>query len=111
MRYDIIIGIDWYDADKSLVFFCVYFVVPLRTSYFNLKIYIQRAKRMSEFYFDVGAWEKDVEDRKKAEMEEEAMGGRKRKRPTKQDLVSRLIYYICTLVQRHSCAFLCAGTL
>jgi hypothetical protein len=43
---------------------------------------------MSEFYFDVGAWEKDVETRKRAEDEAEADGeGRKRKRPTKKDLV------------------------
>jgi len=48
----------------------------------------ERAKRMSEFYFDVGAWEKDVERRKRAEDEAEADGeGRKRKRPTKKDLV------------------------
>ncbi|KAI0795470.1 hypothetical protein C8Q75DRAFT_791270 [Abortiporus biennis] len=42
----------------------------------------ERAKRMSEFYFDVGAWEKDVETRK---AEEEAEG-KKRKRPSKKDL-------------------------
>lgn len=46
----------------------------------------ERAKRMSEFYFDVGAWEKDVEARKIAEAEAEAEG-RKRKRPTKKDVV------------------------
>lgn len=61
------------------------------TRYLSSKSTIQRAKRMSEFYFDVGAWEKDVEERKRAEMEEEAVSGRKRKRPTKQDLVSRLV--------------------
>jgi hypothetical protein len=43
----------------------------------------ERAKRMSEFYFDVGAWEKDVEKR---QVEEEGEG-KKRKRPTKKDLV------------------------
>jgi len=43
----------------------------------------ERAKRMSEVYFDVGAWEQDVERRKKEEEEE---GGRKRKRPSKKDL-------------------------
>ncbi|EIN14659.1 hypothetical protein PUNSTDRAFT_140894 [Punctularia strigosozonata HHB-11173 SS5] len=43
----------------------------------------ERAKRMSEFYFDVNQWEKDVE-RRKQEEEEEA--GKKRKRPTKKDL-------------------------
>jgi len=47
----------------------------------------ERAKRMSEFYFDVNAWEKDVEDRKRAEKEaEEAGSGGKRKRPSKKDL-------------------------
>ncbi|KAF8452748.1 hypothetical protein L210DRAFT_3519539 [Boletus edulis BED1] len=42
-------------------------------------------KRMSEFYFDVGEWEKDVERR---DAEEIQAGGKKRKRPTKKDLVS-----------------------
>ncbi|TDL27896.1 hypothetical protein BD410DRAFT_781811 [Rickenella mellea] len=42
----------------------------------------ERAKRMSEFYFDVSQWEKDVEARK-AEEEET---GKKRKKPTKKDL-------------------------
>lgn len=51
---------------------------------------------MSEFYFDVGAWEKDVEARKKAEREEEEAGGRKRKRPTKQDLVIDLYTFEST---------------
>lgn len=45
----------------------------------------ERMKRMSEFYFDVGAWEKDVEQR---DAEEKEAGGKKRKRPTKKDLVS-----------------------
>jgi len=45
----------------------------------------ERMKRMSEFYFDVNAWEQDVEQRK---AEEEAEGGKKRKKPTKKDLVS-----------------------
>jgi len=44
----------------------------------------ERMKRMSEFYFDVNAWEKDVEIRYKEEKE----GGKKRKRPSKKDLVS-----------------------
>lgn len=44
----------------------------------------ERMKRMSEFYFDMGAWEKEVEER---HAEEEA-GGKKRKKPTKKDLVS-----------------------
>jgi hypothetical protein len=43
---------------------------------------------MSEFYFDVGAWEKDVEARDRAEKEEQEAGtGGKRKRPSKKDLV------------------------
>ena len=43
----------------------------------------ERAKRMSQFYFDVSAWEKELEQRDIAEEE------RKRKRkPTKKDLVS-----------------------
>ncbi|KAG2109024.1 uncharacterized protein F5147DRAFT_693678 [Suillus discolor] len=46
----------------------------------------ERAKRMSEFYFDVGAWESDVEARNRAEIEAEGEG-KKRKRPTKKDLV------------------------
>ncbi|KAH0831342.1 hypothetical protein J3R83DRAFT_14000 [Lanmaoa asiatica] len=43
----------------------------------------ERMKRMSEFYFDVGAWENEVEQRDTAEKE---AGGKKRKRPTKKDL-------------------------
>lgn len=46
----------------------------------------ERMKRMSQFYFDMGAWEKEVEERD----EEEKAGGKKRKRPTKKDLVSFL---------------------
>ncbi|KAM5536800.1 hypothetical protein V8D89_009518 [Ganoderma adspersum] len=45
----------------------------------------ERAKRMSEFYFDVNAWEDDVAQRKLEEAQEEEEG-RKRKRPTKKDL-------------------------
>lgn len=46
----------------------------------------ERARRMSEAYFDVGQWEKDVEERK---AEEEAES-RKKKKPTKKDLVRLL---------------------
>ena len=54
---------------------------------------MQRAKRMSEFYFDVNAWEKDVEARKRAEKAEEESGtGGKRKRPSRKDLVSVLFF-------------------
>ncbi|KAI0649859.1 hypothetical protein C8Q79DRAFT_902411 [Trametes meyenii] len=45
----------------------------------------ERAKRMSEFYFDVNAWEGEVEMRKLQEAQEEEEG-KKRKRPTKKDL-------------------------
>jgi len=44
----------------------------------------ERAKRMSEFYFDVNAWENEVEARKLEEAQEEE--SKKRKRPTKKDL-------------------------
>ncbi|KAF7973066.1 hypothetical protein HWV62_16248 [Athelia sp. TMB] len=57
----------------------------------------ERAKRMSEFYFDVGAWEKDVEERKRAEREAEENGTGKRKRPTKTDLVSHFTFTNCCL--------------
>lgn len=46
----------------------------------------ERSKRMSEFYFDVNAWESEVEMRKLQEAQEEE--SRKRKRPTKKDIVS-----------------------
>ncbi|KAL0945927.1 hypothetical protein HGRIS_012208 [Hohenbuehelia grisea] len=45
----------------------------------------ERMKRMSEFYFDVNQWEKDVAKRKEEE-EEAERDGKKRKRPTKKDL-------------------------
>jgi hypothetical protein len=43
----------------------------------------ERAKRMSQFYFDVGAWEEELEQRDTAEEE-----GKKKRKPTKKDLVS-----------------------
>lgn len=43
----------------------------------------ERAKRMSQFYFDVGAWEEELEQRDAAEEE-----GKKKRKPTKKDLVS-----------------------
>lgn len=46
----------------------------------------ERMKRMSQFYFDVNAWEQQVADDK----EEEEGNGKKRKRPTKKDLVCSL---------------------
>ncbi|KAH7883106.1 hypothetical protein F5I97DRAFT_1938965 [Phlebopus sp. FC_14] len=45
----------------------------------------ERAKRMSEFYFDVGAWERDIEQRV-AQEKEQGQNEKKRKRPTKKDL-------------------------
>jgi len=43
----------------------------------------ERAKRMSQFYFDVGAWEEELEQRDIAEEER-----KKKRKPTKKDLVS-----------------------
>ena len=43
----------------------------------------ERAKRMSQFYFDVGAWEEQLEQRDAAGEE-----GKKKRKPTKKDLVS-----------------------
>jgi hypothetical protein len=45
----------------------------------------ERARRMSQFYFDVGAWEQELEQRDAAEEE-----GKKKRKPTKKDLVSPL---------------------
>ena len=42
-------------------------------------------KRMSEFYFDVNKWEEDIAQQHE---QEEGSSGKKRKRPTKKDLVS-----------------------
>ncbi|KAF8961365.1 hypothetical protein BDZ97DRAFT_1828939 [Flammula alnicola] len=50
----------------------------------------ERAKRMSEFYFDVNKWEEDLAQRGGRlmgdEEDEEGGAGKKRKRPTKKDL-------------------------
>jgi len=54
----------------------------------------ERAKRMSEFYFDVSAWEREREQDMSNENGEE---GRKRKRPTKKDLV-RLFCFLCRML-------------
>ena len=43
----------------------------------------ERAKRMSQFYFDVGAWEEELEQRDAAEEEK-----KKKRKPSKKDLVS-----------------------
>jgi len=45
----------------------------------------ERAKRMSQFYFDVGAWEEQLEQQDPAEEER-----KKKRKPTKKDLVSAL---------------------
>lgn len=53
----------------------------------------ERAKRMSEVFFDVGAWEKDLAARDADDGSGGGEGGaseKKRKRPTKKDLVSVL---------------------
>lgn len=50
----------------------------------------ERAKRMSEAYFDVDSWKKQVDEReneRKRAADEDVDGGGKRKRPTKADLV------------------------
>ncbi|PPQ76940.1 hypothetical protein CVT24_009075 [Panaeolus cyanescens] len=46
----------------------------------------ERAKRMSEFYFDVNQWEKQLAEQGGSINGEEAEGSKKRKRPTKKDL-------------------------
>lgn len=46
----------------------------------------ERMKRMSSVYFDMGQWEQDVAQQKQQE-DEDAANGKKRKRPTKKDLV------------------------
>lgn len=54
-----------------------------------------RATRMSEFYFDVKAWEEELARRGGALMGEEGEGGaegKKRKRPSKKDLVGVLAF-------------------
>jgi hypothetical protein len=51
---------------------------------------------MSEFYFDVAAWEREVAERSAGGGMEEGTGegGKKRKRPNKKDLVRNVKY--CT---------------
>ena len=56
-----------------------------------------RMTRMSEFYFDVKGWEEELAQRGGSLMgneEETAEGGKKRKRPTKKDLVGVLFFLI-----------------
>jgi WW domain-containing protein len=47
----------------------------------------ERMKRMSSVYFNMDQWEQEVAQRKKHE-DDDAANGKKRKRPTKKDLVS-----------------------
>ena len=68
-----------------------------------------RARRMSEFYFDVAAWEGELAKRGGSLMAEEdggqgqgsngdglgGEGGKKRKRPTQKDLVRFSFFYQC----------------
>ena len=53
----------------------------------------ERMKRMNNFYFDMDQWQKDVDDRNT----EEAEGGKKRKKPSKKDLVSVFVK-LCFLI-------------
>ena len=68
----------------------------------------ERAKRMSEFYFDVGKWEEDLARRGGRLMGEEDPAGeegskeKKRKRPSKKDLVC-----VCAFLFLFSSPFLC----
>ena len=49
----------------------------------------ERAKRMSQFYFDVGAWEEELEQRDITEEER-----KKKRKPTKKDLVSPILVHL-----------------
>ena len=49
----------------------------------------ERAKRMSQFYFDVGAWEEELEQRDVTEEER-----KKKRKPTKKDLVSPILVHL-----------------
>lgn len=59
----------------------------------------ERMKRMSSVYFNMEEWEQDVAQRKQQE-DEDAANGKKRKRPTKKDLVR------CSLSPRFATAAL-----
>jgi hypothetical protein len=51
----------------------------------------ERMKRMSSVYFNMEQWEQEVAQRKQQE-DEDAANGKKRKRPTKKDLVRRSLF-------------------
>lgn len=65
----------------------------------------ERMKRMNSFYFDMDAWQKEVEERNT----QEAENGKKRKKPTKKDIVgvfSSLSYPVMnsdTILTRRIC--------
>ena len=52
----------------------------------------ERMKRMSSVYFNMEQWEQEVEQRKERE-DNDAANGKKRKRPTKKDLVRYLFFF------------------
>jgi hypothetical protein len=65
--------------------------------------------RMSEFYFDVKGWEEELAQRGGSLMgtneEEGAEGGKKRKRPTKKDLVGVSVFFFRPLIGANSPVF------
>ena len=52
----------------------------------------ERMKRMSSMYFNMEQWEQEVVQRKEQE-DNDAANGKKRKRPTKKDLVRCLLFF------------------
>src|SRR6266403_432921 len=52
----------------------------------------ERMKRMSSVYFNMEQWEQEVAQRKQQE-DEDAANGKKRKRPTKKDLVGNILFF------------------
>ena len=62
----------------------------------------ERMKRMSSVYFNMEQWEQEVAQRKGQE-EEDAANGKKRKRPTKKDLVRCLSLSLVPIWQNAHC--------
>lgn len=56
-------------------------------------------KRMSEFYFDVNRWEEDLAK----QQEGEGSSGKKKKRPTKKDLVSLVGWFLMISIHFFFC--------
>jgi hypothetical protein len=56
----------------------------------------ERMKRMSSVYFNMEQWEQEVAQRKEQE-DNDAENGKKRKRPTKKDLVRCLFLFLFLL--------------